>query len=122
MSEYRAGTVALVKVDGVDGVVLAFHRHHGHTTDWAYSPDASRGLPFSCSNENLVEVEKILWEPPVVYEVFGPGDVVRNRICGETYTLVKDGFVSHHSWRFYKLSPEEMVFTSRDWEKVQIEG
>jgi len=70
---------------------------------------------------DMATVEKV--EPPV--EVFGPGDVVRDRVYHNlVYTLGSDGYYSHRRdvWRangspdHWKAGP----FTSESYERVSV--
>lgn len=62
-----------------------------------------------------VEVEKI--EPP-----FKPGEVVRNRHTGNTYTLTNDGYVSHSTGTVWNDGAEwrDKTFTTKNYELVEV--
>lgn len=65
------------------------------------------------------DVEKV--EPPV--EAFGPGDVVRNPVTGQTYTLAQDGWIMHYSGARFTCARTDSPmsqFTSEDFERVDL--
>lgn len=65
-----------------------------------------------------VKVEKIVeTEKP-----FKPGEVVRNRHTGNTYTLTNDGYVSHQTGTVWNDGAEwrDSTFTNKHYELVKV--
>ncbi len=63
-----------------------------------------------------VTVEKV--EPPV--EVFKPGDVVRDKLCGDVRAIGHDGWFNITQGRWYPGSVDD--FTSEGHERVNLDS
>lgn len=114
MSEYKPqdGDRVRVVYEGVVG--------DADTLGFLIREEGKDTVPFFFSDAGLVSVEKI--KPPA--EVFGPGDVVRDKATGSLYSIGHDGYLSHQTHGFYEWYPggacRPNYFDSRGYEKVEI--
>lgn len=53
-------------------------------------------------------------------EIFGPGDVVRDRFSKHIFFLGRDGYLSAQSGGFYDYNNVKVEFTSEHYERVEL--